>query len=162
MNSELLRISLSAAVPLIIAELKARGGPTAEDLTTARAAAGTLGEHGDELMYRGKHSAQTFNSLAFAVAVLAFCPGGCKVFGDRYEANPRETLPMKERQPVPEHVQAFMAERLAEGLILQLPATVTVQDEAGRSRQGTVGTRQELREFLGLCFATSAGEWGDE
>lgn len=87
--SDLLRISLSAAVPLHIEELKQRGGPNEAELAQAREASRLVAEKGDRLMFRGKkagESAQVFNALAFGLAVLSFCPGGVTFLGDKWEA----------------------------------------------------------------------------
>lgn len=83
-----LPIALSAAVPLRIHELRRRGGPSPADFDEARAFGAELGERGDVLLYRGKpgESAELFNKLSHAIAVLAFCPGGVTVFGEKYEA----------------------------------------------------------------------------
>jgi len=89
MTDHLLAIALSAAVPLRIAEYKARGGPGDDDFARVRASANTIAERADNLMYRGKkpgEAAQLFNTLADALAVLAFCPGGVRFAGARYEA----------------------------------------------------------------------------
>jgi hypothetical protein len=77
----------AAAVPLRIAEYKARGGPAAADIGRAREFGRVLGEKGDALLFRGKRGepAELFNRLADAVAVMAFCPGGVKVFGELFE-----------------------------------------------------------------------------
>jgi hypothetical protein len=90
MESSLLSISLSAAVPLCIAEYLSRGGPQQDDVERARRFAHTLAEKGDILLYRGRKPGQTsevFNGLADALAILAFCPGGVKVFGLHFQAD---------------------------------------------------------------------------
>lgn len=95
MDSGLLSISLSAAVPLRIAVYVNQGGPRVEDVERARRFAHVLGEKGDILQYRGKkpgQSAEVFNGLADALAIMAFCPGGVKVFGLHFQADlPGET-----------------------------------------------------------------------
>lgn len=95
---DLLTISLSTAVPLRIMEYKQRGGPTEEDRERTRAFAEVLGEKGDILQFRGAKKGETaavFNGLADAIAVLAFCPGGVKFRGERWEANPEPTTDAK-------------------------------------------------------------------
>ena len=85
--SDILKIALSAAVPLRILELRSKGGPDDVDLDFARGFAHVLGEKGDILQYRGKKKGETaeiFNGLARAIAVLSFCPGGIKVFGEHW------------------------------------------------------------------------------
>lgn len=85
----LLELSLSAAVPLRIAEYVKRGGPTDDDRRRTREFAPTLGAKGDILQYRGAKKGETaavFNQLADALAVLAFCPGGVRFGGSHYIA----------------------------------------------------------------------------
>jgi len=79
---------LGVAVPLIIADLAAGGGPTDADLEAARAFGPDLAARGDVLLYGGKpgEAGELANRLAHAVAVLAFCPGGVTVFGEHWEA----------------------------------------------------------------------------
>lgn len=83
-----LAIALSAAVPLAVAELVRKGGPSNDDWVMAREAGQQLAEHGDNLLYRGKpgESARLFNTVAHALAVLAFCPGGVTFCGEHWEA----------------------------------------------------------------------------
>jgi hypothetical protein len=114
-NPELLRTSLLAAVPLLILEIKARGGPDAHDVEFIRAFGGVsseeglntlvqgreafgiergdhvLGAHGDELLYRSRRKGKTahvFNLFARALAILSFAPGGVRFLGDRYVGLP--------------------------------------------------------------------------
>lgn len=86
--NDLLAIVMSAAVPLRIAELRAAGGPSEDDISRARSFAHTLAEEGDTLQFGGRkgRAAELFNSLAHALAVLSFCPGGVTFCGQRYEA----------------------------------------------------------------------------
>jgi hypothetical protein len=111
MNDEVagspLAIALSAAVPLHIFELEARGGPTPDDLERTRGFADVLAEKGDILQFtsprrkagKGKKAggetdrdrmgtADVFNGLARAIAVMAYCPGGVKAFGSHWKAGP--------------------------------------------------------------------------
>lgn len=84
-----LAIALEAAVTLRIAELQARGGPTDADFDRAREAADVVASQGDVLQFGGKkrgEAARVFNQLAFAVAVMAFVPGGVEVLGHRFRA----------------------------------------------------------------------------
>ena len=88
MTDDLLRIALSAAVPLRIMALRARGGPSDFDVKMVREASQLLGEKGDLLMFRGrKHgeTAKVFSVLAESLAVLAFCPDGVTFFGEHWE-----------------------------------------------------------------------------
>lgn len=84
----LLAITLSAAVPLRIAEYEAAGGPSDSDRERARSASRLIAEKGDVLQYGGRkgEAAELFNVLADALAVLAFCPGGVEFCGTRYQA----------------------------------------------------------------------------
>lgn len=85
----LLSASLAAAVPLWIEDL--RGLTFEERDQIAKECSQHLAEKGDILLYRsGKkgETAKAFNMLAKGVAVLAFVPGGVKVFGNHFEAEP--------------------------------------------------------------------------
>lgn len=80
---------LEVAVPLQIANIEQlTGQPTEHEIEQARAFADTLGEQGDVLLYGGKRgeAAKIFVALARAVAVLAFCPGGVRLFGCHWKA----------------------------------------------------------------------------
>lgn len=79
---------LSVAVPLVIADIHGRGGPTDDDNALARDFAQTLAEKGDILLYGGKEgdAGELLSQLARALAVLAFQPGGVSVFGLHFEA----------------------------------------------------------------------------
>lgn len=81
---EVLRLSLSVAVPLRIAEV--REWTVDRRLETARGCADVIAAHGDDLMFGGKHCADAFNKLALGIACAAFAPGGMTLFGDHYEA----------------------------------------------------------------------------
>ena len=82
-----LSIALSAAVPLHIMDLKARGGPTGTDYEEARAFGSVLAEQGDRLLFRATkkkdegQAASLFNRLARSLAVMAWLPGGSR-FGE--------------------------------------------------------------------------------
>ena len=85
----LLEVMIGPAVLLQIWELEARGGPSAEDRIKAQQSSDILGEHGDILLHGGGKKgecADLFNRTAHAIAVLAFCPGGVELFGQRFEA----------------------------------------------------------------------------
>ena len=96
-GDSLLAISLSAAVPLRIMELQRQGGPTEMDWRNAADFGQILAEKGDVLQFGyGKRKPQAgepsvadlFNRLAQALAVLAFIPGGVRVFGMHFAAAP--------------------------------------------------------------------------
>lgn len=81
---------VSAAVPLRIMMLQAKGGPSDLDIEIAQAFGQVLGEKGDVLLFgsNGKkgQAADLANSLAQALAVMSFFPGGVKIFGQHFEA----------------------------------------------------------------------------
>jgi hypothetical protein len=90
-----LSIALSAAVPLHILELQAKGGPDADDFTKATAMSAVLGERGDVLLFGSKkkgEAAEIFNGLARALAVLSFVPGGVRLFGNHWETKIEKTV----------------------------------------------------------------------
>jgi hypothetical protein len=87
MDDALLKIALSAAVPLWIQELKNK--PCDELQAMAADAAQIVASKGDLIMFRSKkkgESAAAFNALAKGIAVLAFAPGGVTTFGLHFEA----------------------------------------------------------------------------
>ena len=81
--SDLLRISLSAAVPLHAAELKRL--PWSDVAHIAGECSQTIAEKGDVLQFGGKGGAAAFNALARGLAALSFAPGGVNFLGDHYE-----------------------------------------------------------------------------
>lgn len=85
--SDLLRISLSCAVPLWIERLRARSWAYVEE--RARECAQVVAEKGDVIQFKSKkagESANAFNHLAEGIACLAFAPGGVRFLGDHYVA----------------------------------------------------------------------------
>lgn len=83
----LLKIALSAAVPLQIAEL--RGKPWSELQERAAAAAQVVASKGDLILFKSQKRGETaaaFNKLAEGIAICAFAPGGVKIFGLHFEA----------------------------------------------------------------------------
>lgn len=75
----LLPTALSAAVPLRIIEIAERGGPTTDDWTRLQSLERLLAERGDQLLFRSSRAGETaevFNALAEALAILSFLPGG--------------------------------------------------------------------------------------
>jgi hypothetical protein len=87
MNNEPLRLSLNVAVMLHVLDLEHRGGPTEAEIDDVREIGRLLAEKGDVLQFGGKpgEARDVFRQLAWGVAVLAFQPGGVRVFGDHYE-----------------------------------------------------------------------------
>ena len=86
----LLRTSLSAAVPLHIAELQRAGGPTDQQFQDTVMVAQVLAAHADDLLFGAKESGRVtslFNMLAKGLAVLAFLPGGVTIFDLHFEAS---------------------------------------------------------------------------
>jgi len=85
-DEELLRIALSAAVPLWIEQW--RGRDPEERLSRGRELGQVIAEKGDVIQFRGKkkgESARAFNALAESIAILSFQPGGVKIFGLQFE-----------------------------------------------------------------------------
>jgi hypothetical protein len=82
--SDLLSISLEAAVPLRILEM--RDWTVERRMQTARECADVIASHGDDLQYGGKHTADAFNKLALGLACLAYAPGGVRFHGMHWEA----------------------------------------------------------------------------
>lgn len=86
----LLKLHLSAFVPLRILELQQQGGITDEDLAHVRSYQKDIAAHGDEILFRSPQPGQTatrINQLVDAIAVLAFCPGGITLFGMHFDAS---------------------------------------------------------------------------
>lgn len=84
-----LGMHLSMSVPLQILELKKNGGPTPDDFKRATGFHKDLAEKGDVLLFGSKKKGETAkmaNEMTFAVAVLAFIPGGIKIFGQTFDA----------------------------------------------------------------------------
>ena len=87
--SWLLPMHLSVHVPLLIAELRAGGGPTEEDLVRVQGYLPDLLTCGDQLFFRSTRpgeTAQRVNQVAEAIAVLSFQPGGITVFDQHWES----------------------------------------------------------------------------
>ena len=86
-DSDLLRTTLSAAVPLWIERV--RGYSEERRLDRARECAQVIAEKGDRILFRGKKVGETaaaFNALAEGIACAAFQPGGLDFLGDHWEA----------------------------------------------------------------------------
>lgn len=95
LNSHPIGCFVSASVPLrIMAILKEYGEPTDRHWEEARDFADVLGEKGDVLLFGGKkgEAASLANTLAQAIAVMSFLPGGIRVFGQRFEAKAYERM----------------------------------------------------------------------
>lgn len=86
-SSELLAMSLSAAVPLWIEEFRHLSFDEIQKI--ARESAQVVAEKGDIIQFKSKkkgESAAAFNALARGIACLAFAPGGVTTFGSHWEA----------------------------------------------------------------------------
>jgi len=83
-NSELMKLTLQAAVPLWIE--KVRHYSDAQRTERAGLCAQVIAEKGDVLQYGGKGAGKAFNALAEGLACLAFAPGGVKFAGMHWEA----------------------------------------------------------------------------
>lgn len=91
MMDDLLSISLAAAVPLWIEQLK----PLTPDQRIGRTGelAEIIASKGDAILYRSTkrgESAKAFNALAEGLAIGAFQPGGVTFAGQHYCANHAE------------------------------------------------------------------------
>lgn len=104
-QESLLKISLSAAVPLWIEELKSRDWDYL--LERARICSQEVSEHGDNLLFRSKKKGETavaFNRFAEGLAILSMVPGGVSIFGLHFEC----------REKLEEMAKPDIAERLRE------------------------------------------------
>lgn len=93
MKNELLKISLSAAVPIWIDELKRRSLAYVQE--RAAICGQHVAEHGDVILFKSKKrnaTSDAFNRLAEGVACLAFSPGGVTIFEMHFEAQHPEAV----------------------------------------------------------------------
>ena len=82
-DNTLLQTHLSMAVPLLIAEIQAAGGPTTEMLQKVSSYSRDMGAHGDAILfYQKDKTAEMINKL---VEAIAFVPGGITIFGLHFE-----------------------------------------------------------------------------
>ena len=89
---ELLRASLSCAVPLWIERIKSRNMTPEEWVKfineRREQCVGMIASHGDDILFRSKKpggTAAAFNALAESIAIMAFVPGGVRAFGLHFE-----------------------------------------------------------------------------
>lgn len=104
-QESLLKISLSAAVPLWVNELKNRDWSFL--IERAKICSQEVAEHGDNLLFRSKkkgESATAFNRFAEGLAILSMAPGGVKIFGLHFEC----------REKVDETIEADISAKLQE------------------------------------------------
>ena len=93
---EPLRIALSAAVPLWIAQIQREQWGWDEIERVAREAAQVVAEKGDIIMFRSPKKGETakaFNSLARGLACMSFAPRGVRFSGMHFEAHLPEEQP---------------------------------------------------------------------
>lgn len=79
---ELLQTTLALAVPLWqqkIAKNYDYYFEMRDELVTA------LGSEGDSILYRSDNTAQNFNKLACAIALMSFQPNGIEVFDSKFQ-----------------------------------------------------------------------------
>lgn len=82
-NDSVLSMTLQVAVPLWIAQWKAK--PATDRMARARICAQHIAEHGDVILFKGKGTAEAFNHLAEGLALLSFFPGGIDFAGTHWE-----------------------------------------------------------------------------
>jgi hypothetical protein len=87
-SAELLRLSVQLSVPLIIDDLRRQGGPNNFQWDWVRDFADELAARGDILQFKGERgeTAIIFNRFAYALAILAFLPGGVRFAEMHFEA----------------------------------------------------------------------------
>jgi len=89
LREELFLLTVQTAVPLNIAEIKAKGGPNDMQWDWGREFADELGSMGDILQFKGERkgeAATMMNRFTYALAILAFAPGGVNFAGLHFEA----------------------------------------------------------------------------
>jgi len=93
----LIQTHLDATVPSLIRELLEGGGPTDYHYQRLREHGCDLAEHGDAILFAqpGKTS-EAMNRLVEGIAILAFCPGGIRVFGCEFDARQMPVHPSGE------------------------------------------------------------------
>lgn len=110
-QESLLKISLSAAVPLWIQQLKSRDWPCL--IERAKICSQEVAEHGDNLLFGSKtrgESARAFNRFAEGLAILSMAPGGVKIFGLHFECREKldETIEDADIERLKELRRAFI------------------------------------------------------
>jgi hypothetical protein len=107
LRSHPLTMALAVAVPVEMAALAALDDELRAvqiGRHTGLAVAGVLGEHGDQLLYGGRHCVETFAAVARGLACLAFASGGVTVFGMHWCA--RHELCLEADAAIARRVQA--------------------------------------------------------
>jgi hypothetical protein len=103
---DLLTLSLSASVPLRIQEIIRTGGPTEADYERIASYSEDLTTNGADLFFRSavkNATAERFNQVTDAIAVLSFQPGGINAFGLHFDGN--EMRAWFETMPPPEEAE---------------------------------------------------------
>lgn len=93
-GESLLAISLAAAVPLLIAQIKKEQWSDERMQETARESGDVIASKGDIILYKSPKKGETakaFNALARGLACLSFAVGGVRFLGLHFEA--RSTKP---------------------------------------------------------------------
>lgn len=88
-SAHLLPLALSAAVPLRVYAIYQRNGPTREDWSELQHIGCLLAEWGQALLFRSSRIGETadvFNNLAEALAILSFLPAGISFGEQHFEA----------------------------------------------------------------------------
>lgn len=85
-KERILWLIVATLLPIAIAEIARRGGPTEEDYEWSRAAGFDLAPSGDALQFGGKTAGRCVGSgtIARALAPLAWSPGGLSVAGETW------------------------------------------------------------------------------
>lgn len=84
-----LSLALSTAIPIRMLRLMQRGGPEAEDFERVHTYVQDFAERGANLFFPANTegvTADLFERVVDAIAVLAFCPGGLFIFGEHYQS----------------------------------------------------------------------------
>lgn len=79
-------VALSASIPLWVEELKQT--PLKDLIAEGPALAQIIAEKGDVAQFKSKKKGETanaFNAIARALAILSFMPGGVTFLGEHYE-----------------------------------------------------------------------------
>ncbi len=88
-DDTLLRLSLMTAVPMW--QMDIRGWSAEKRAERSGICSQVIAEKGDIIQFRAKKkgaTADAFNRMAEGVALLSFAPGGVRIFGMHFEANP--------------------------------------------------------------------------
>lgn len=93
MNEFLIKLHLSAFVPLEIRELQRQGGPSEWHFEAVSALPQQIASQGDVFQFGGKkgEAASYMGKITEALAIMAFIPGGVTAFGLHFEATAPES-----------------------------------------------------------------------